>query len=142
MYFIDTFDIKPFYINIWLNFLWDSCGTYVGLIYIHIMKPTDILNAMRLRITYQMACYNQNYIIWQWFNFDCDTTIDWLKSYVIFRLGFVHPTFRLRGERSNPLRHRCGLQYLVFYAHVPYALHAKLWQCQISKLSFHFIFVK
>ena len=22
------------------------------------------------------------------------------------RLGFEHPTFRLRGERSNPLRHR------------------------------------
>ena len=24
------------------------------------------------------------------------------------RLGFEHPTFRLRGERSNPLCHRCG----------------------------------
>ena len=25
------------------------------------------------------------------------------------RLGFEHPTFRLRGQRSNPLRHRRGL---------------------------------
>ena len=24
------------------------------------------------------------------------------------RMGFEHPTFRLRGERSNPLRHRRG----------------------------------
>ena len=24
------------------------------------------------------------------------------------RLGFEHPTFRLRGKRSNPLRHRRG----------------------------------
>ena len=25
------------------------------------------------------------------------------------RLGFKHPTFRLRGQRSNPLRHRRGM---------------------------------
>ena len=26
------------------------------------------------------------------------------------RLGLVHPTFRLRGERSNPLRQRRGFE--------------------------------
>ena len=26
------------------------------------------------------------------------------------RLGFEHPTFRLRGQRSNPLRHRRGVR--------------------------------
>ena len=29
-------------------------------------------------------------------------------SFVLSRLGFEYPTFRLCGERSNPLCHRCG----------------------------------
>ena len=33
----------------------------------------------------------------------------------LLRLGFEHPTFRLRGERSIPLRHRrgCQLKYII-----------------------------
>ena len=125
---------KSFYINKWLNFFRDSFGTYVGLI--HIMDEWHL--EMRIRITYQKACYTQNSIIWLKFNFDCDTPFDWLKKMIILRLRFVHPTFRLRDERSNLLRHRCSLQYLVFYAHVPYAFHASIWKFQISMLSLHF----
>ena len=29
------------------------------------------------------------------------------------RLGFEHATSRLRGQRSNPLRHRRGIPYLI-----------------------------
>ena len=32
-----------------------------------------------------------------------------LSVLVFTTLGFEHPTFRLQGERSNPLRPRCGL---------------------------------
>ena len=31
---------------------------------------------------------------------------------VLLRLGFEHPTLRLRGERPSPLRHRRGYQYV------------------------------
>ena len=31
------------------------------------------------------------------------------------RLGFEHPTFRLRGQRSNPLRHRRGYTLLKYH---------------------------
>ena len=39
----------------------------------------------------------------------------------VLRLGFEHPTYHLRGERSNPLRHRCGLAFIIFYDY--YYLH-------------------
>ena len=38
-----------------------------------------------------------------------------LKDLGLSRLGFEHPTFRLRGERSYRLRNRC--HYLFFYAY-------------------------
>ena len=38
-----------------------------------------------------------------------------LKDLGLSRLGFEHPTFRLRGKRSNPLHH-CG------FLSVPYSL--------------------
>ena len=40
--------------------------------------------------------------IWQWsYHY-----LFW--DLVLSRLGFEHPTFRLRGERSNPMHHRRG----------------------------------
>ena len=32
-----------------------------------------------------------------------------LYDYGLLQLGFEHPTFRSRGKRSNPLRHRGGM---------------------------------
>ena len=32
----------------------------------------------------------------------------------LLRLGFEHPTFRLRGQRSNPLRHRRGEKFIKY----------------------------
>ena len=32
-------------------------------------------------------------------------------DYGLSRLGFKRPTFRLRGQRSYPLHHRCGRYY-------------------------------
>ena len=39
---------------------------------------------------------------------DIGTVTIYFYDLVLSQLGFEHLTFRLRGERSNPLRHRRG----------------------------------
>ena len=40
--------------------------------------------------------------------FDRGAVITCFNVLSLWRLGFEHPTFRLQGERSNPLRYRLG----------------------------------
>ena len=45
--------------------------------------------------------------------FDSGAVTTCFNDWGLSRLGFEHPTFRLRGERSNPLRHRRGSIFVV-----------------------------
>ena len=47
--------------------------------------------------------------------FSNEAVISYFKDLGLSRLGFEHPTFRLQGECSGPLRHCCGLKIITWY---------------------------
>ena len=50
--------------------------------------------------------------VWQWMCHYC------INNLGLSRLEFEHPTFRLRGEQSNTLRHRFKKYFFLFTVHV------------------------
>ena len=48
------------------------------------------------------------YLLWHGNTLGILAVTTCLNDLSLSRLGFEHPTFRLRGQRSNPLRHRGG----------------------------------